>query len=759
MFTLSGAAEWCGVRSPWLSVFGVLELVVRFREEHSLARFLTSLYARFPTDPDSQTLFVFSSIPSFAMPSPTSPSPTTTMTMEWPPKSSSYWPPPSTSLAIDSDPSTPTSPLAAQPSFMADMDDEMRRLRETMVKNLSTNPLPSKAQSPKTLGHPPDRRSFAPLKTGSTGSSVGLTDSSGGTTSTGTISPASPNSNQDAYSPNDIIADYADEPRPIKSASIDPLPSPRATAIDGVALARSLTTSKKKPLVLDTRSPDAYAIERIKGSLNVAIPTLFLKRYKRTSPPDVRWLRDYVPSDEWERVMAEWDGSVIVCDEDMDSRGTAPLLVNALSARWLQGGLASFRSGHPELIVRPEPLTDLDLTHSPVSDSPSSLGGASESAVEPYLNTPGFKSNAPTAATVPSLPPQEGGASLDSHARQRVSPNPAIGGEAQPLRSRATPPRTLVHTKSMVSLPSSSSSSPPNYSNLSPPPVPSKIDASSPSSPPPAMPFPTPRGRSNTALLNKKSKDRLAMMRPINTNLAQNPTPSTQDMRPALSLLTRPIKSATLAAPIASPKVSGFGLRLNIPPSPSKIVFGAAAAPPINIKSPQSGTSVFFTPVETPSQYANTYLETPVESSFHTGMYDLDVGLNSGGATPLTARPPPSPSLLTSESESAMPPFVISTILPGFLYLGPELGNEEQAEELEGLGVKRILNMAIECEPEDYNLDLEKRFERYNKIPMRDTVEEDRIGRGLKEVCELLGEHGILLAVELAPLTNNCPST
>lgn len=68
------------------------------------------------------------------------------------------------------------------------------------------------------------------------------------------------------------------------------------------------------------------------------------------------------------------------------------------------------------------------------------------------------------------------------------------------------------------------------------------------------------------------------------------------------------------------------------------------------------------------------------------------------------------------------------------------MSSEENVEELKGFGVKRILNMAFECEPADYGLDLDKRFEKYNRIPMRDTVEEDRMSKALKEVCDLLDD-------------------
>lgn len=59
-------------------------------------------------------------------------------------------------------------------------------------------------------------------------------------------------------------------------------------------------------------------------------------------------------------------------------------------------------------------------------------------------------------------------------------------------------------------------------------------------------------------------------------------------------------------------------------------------------------------------------------------------------------------------------------------------------QELLDLGVKRILNLAIECD-DDHGLRLRERFERYVRIPMRDTVEEDNITRGVREACTILG--------------------
>lgn len=82
--------------------------------------------------------------------------------------------------------------------------------------------------------------------------------------------------------------------------------------------------------------------------------------------------------------------------------------------------------------------------------------------------------------------------------------------------------------------------------------------------------------------------------------------------------------------------------------------------------------------------------------------------------------------------------FAVSTILPNFLYLGPELTTPEHVAELKELGVKRILNIAAECD-DDMGLGLKEAF-KYCKIPMRDTVEEDGIAKGVREACDFIGK-------------------
>ncbi|WOO84384.1 Dual specificity protein phosphatase 1-B [Vanrija pseudolonga] len=81
----------------------------------------------------------------------------------------------------------------------------------------------------------------------------------------------------------------------------------------------------------------------------------------------------------------------------------------------------------------------------------------------------------------------------------------------------------------------------------------------------------------------------------------------------------------------------------------------------------------------------------------------------------------------------------VSTILPSFLYLGPEITTRQDVEALQALGVKRILNVAFECD-DDEGLGLRQEFDRYLKIPMRDTVEESGVGKGIRDACDFLDD-------------------
>ncbi|EIW56555.1 uncharacterized protein TRAVEDRAFT_151121 [Trametes versicolor FP-101664 SS1] len=209
--------------------------------------------------------------------------------------------------------------------------------------------------------------------------------------------------------------------------------------------------------------------------------------------------------------------------------------------------------------------------------------------------------------------------------------------------------------------------------------------------------------------------------RPSIPALRKLDTTSTERLNAGLPRLQMPQKAATLAAPPSglrsrSRSRSPSHLRLNLPPpSPP----GSA-----RLLSASSSWGPDYLPPPSPSWAQPSTPRTP-----HTPHTPVS-------RSPSTARPDSSQPPTTEEP---FPMFTVSTILPNFLFLGPELTKEEHVDELQSLGVKRILNLAIECD-DDQGLNLRERFDRYIRIPMRDTVEEDNITRGVREVCEILDD-------------------
>ncbi|KAI0255464.1 hypothetical protein BJV78DRAFT_1175709 [Lactifluus subvellereus] len=222
------------------------------------------------------------------------------------------------------------------------------------------------------------------------------------------------------------------------------------------------------------------------------------------------------------------------------------------------------------------------------------------------------------------------------------------------------------------------------------------ITDASPSPPPSESVFPHPRP-----------------CRPSLTPLRKLDTKSAERLGPP-KLHVRTLRSATLAAPPSAAfwPSGGSGSSSPRPRSPSHLTLAHSNhTPPASARHGE-----FLLPP--PSPIVPSSPGTPVPPS------------------PCTARPDLSAPLSTEE---ALATFTVSTILPNFLYLGPEITAEEHVRELEGLGVRRILNIAIECD-DDHGLGLRQRFERYVKIPMRDTVEEENIVQGVREACEVLDD-------------------
>ncbi|KAG6819867.1 hypothetical protein H0H93_007852 [Arthromyces matolae] len=589
-------------------------------------------------------------------------------------------------LQLSSGESSPSTPPSI-PSLKLDTSDddsnsddiarglqELRQLRKSVKQNLKLRPIRSRGALPKIdigdLNSTPPKSPWHKESAPESASSPASSTASIYFTPLSTTHLSTPFTAASTSNFND------------PSSSSDPS-CPRA--IQPAELYKRLT-STKRPLLIDTRPPTSFVSFHVKNSVNIAIPSLILKRCRKPAGgfQSLDALRQFITTDgskqSWDALMSNpqsiWDGNVVIYDDEMDLKDKdnvgvtswslipviSPLVTNG-SVDYLKGGISA--AGH-------------------------------DSAFETLIISGGefnFGFN------VDSPPPQAGGGGLkkggglfqlDTHSAFLSKPLP----ELEPSSTVSLKPPSPLPV-----MPGAISSS----HNLQPPLNNSQITDSSPSPPPSHIGFhrpPPPNRRPSQPTLRRidtRSAERL------NTNV------------PSLSIRTRPLRSATLAVPPS--------LHFPAPASPShlNLVYSNHSPP---------GSAARFNTPSSPSHDMYSFL-TPYYTPPHT---------------PGTPKPflPPSPITARPEidnpptTEEAFPAFSISTILPNFLYTGPELTTPEHVSELLELGVKRILNIAIECD-DDQGLNLRDVF-KYHKIPMRDIVEEDNISRGVKEACELIDD-------------------
>ncbi|KAF8889015.1 hypothetical protein BD779DRAFT_1439595 [Infundibulicybe gibba] len=461
-------------------------------------------------------------------------------------------------------------------------------------------------------------------------------------------------------------------------------PHPSRPISPGVLFTR--LTSLKRPLLIDTRPPAIHLSFHIKSSINIAIPSLILKRCRKPGGgfQSLDTLRQFVTTEQgkagWDELMCPggpWDGDVIIYDDEMDIRdrdnvgitawALLPVLMPLLShgsVDYLDGGISA--GGHD-----PD-LETLIVSGADDDDAPASAPSQSKKAGGL------FQLDIETAYRSQALPEIEASSATSSAAPSPRSPLPMM-------------PSAISSTRHHIQKP--------NDSGIS-------IADASPSPPPSQITFrrPVPPQR-----------------RPSVPNLRRIDTTSTERLNPnlpKLSVRTKPMRSATLTVP------PSLNLSLHPPTSPSHLtLFHSNHSPP---------GSARWTPSSPNSQ--SDFLKTPYYTPPHTPGTPKPILPPS----PSTARPSPA-DFDPPTTEESFPVFTISTILPNFLFLGPELTTPEHVKELKGLGVRRILNIAAECD-DDHGLFLRDVFEKYVKIPMRDTVEEDGIAKGVREVCEILDD-------------------
>lgn len=486
------------------------------------------------------------------------------------------------------------------------------------------------------------------------------------------------------------------------SSPLPPLPANIASPISARGLYNRLT-APSRPLLIDTRPLAAHQAFHLRDSVSIAIPSLILKRCRKPGGglPSLSALKQFATTEQgkahWDILMGVdggWDGNVVIYDDEMDVKDRdspgvtawaimpviSPLLKSDGRIEYLEGGLA--RAGHD-----PD-LGTLVVTGDEVEAAPSRTGTPRSGGFAKKNGGGLFQLDTDSALKFKKLP------EIDLNPSPASNPPSPLPAHAPAVQGKGLPPSPLPI------MPSTSRTS----SSLSPS---TSVADASPSPPPSSIGFrrpPPPRRPSVPALrrLDTRSAERLV------------PPP------PKLSLRTKPMRSATLTVPPAlTLNIGGLG---GPPQSPSHLqLMYSTHSPPLSARflSPTGDPTNYLTPYYTPPH-------TPSTPRLGFGFYPDD--------PPPTARPDMDPPT----TEDAFPVFTVSTILPNFLYLGPELTTPEHVKELRDLGVKRVLNIAAECD-DDMGLGLRQAF-RYCKIPMRDTVEEDGIAKGVSEACNFIGE-------------------
>jgi len=83
--------------------------------------------------------------------------------------------------------------------------------------------------------------------------------------------------------------------------------------------------------------------------------------------------------------------------------------------------------------------------------------------------------------------------------------------------------------------------------------------------------------------------------------------------------------------------------------------------------------------------------------------------------------------------------FDVSTIIPGRLYVGPDVQKLADVQELERLGVRAVLNTAVESDDTDETYQaLRAQIAEYRHLPMRDAVEAVDVQASLAEACAFI---------------------
>jgi hypothetical protein len=595
--------------------------------------------------------------------------------------------------------------------------------------------------------------------------------------------------------------------RPLGSASSTKSPSKDGFAVESgprpisaASLAGRLGSADRRPLLLDTRPLHIHLRSYLYFSVNLAIPSLILKRCRKPggSFTALDALKQFITTDEgraiWDDLFGPddgsspdnglWDGDIVIYDHSMDPKDeTNPLstpwvLLGALaplvaasngSIRYLDGGFSDALN---------DPDIDRFIIGMRSGDTAPPENGAKPGMFQldtnqPFLPRGGpveiYTSSTNSAARPSALRSSNSKSSLHSSllsSRSNLSLRSSALHTGGSALAPSAPLNSVSSLNSIHSLPSGAKSS------LLP------LNLKMPADPEPVTgpPRDTSIGAMSSRVpLKRPSAPNLGASAKPKLGLGKLNTKSTERLNlnlPKLQVKPIPMKSPNVqltfspTTPSDSPTKPWDDKNTKVAPSGAKL---------------EEGMTPYYTPPHSPStpKVPLTGIYSAYPHDPFPPQDDRKDRADGLPPSPSTARPesmafnvpPPPPgsfppgktfgfgSAATPPSPESPPSWSVSTILPNFLFLGPEPNSREHVDELRGLGVKRMINIAAECEPDDHGLNLDGRrknddvpFEKYTKIPMRDTVEEDGMRRGIAEVCDLLG--GLFLPLSLLSLMN-----
>jgi hypothetical protein len=394
------------------------------------------------------------------------------------------------------------------------------------------------------------------------------------------------------------------------------------------------------PLLIDMRSLDQYEKSRIQYSINLNVPSLLIKRYRRgvvsnfnlesfiTTPEGTEqfrlWMKQFGILGENEEVLSiqklPEHARIILFDDDMTDKETAVWTLMGVvvkntkaTVNWLQQGFRGFEKldSHHQYIIRPQGL-----------DTPPLPIPSNSTEFSKHL-------------------------SLFNPPNKLKMPTPMISRSATTLSSRNNNNTLAQHN---------------NNNNVQRRASLFSLDTTGMRS----------KNRSSLTGVAQQQTRRPVIIPPTNTDLLLNS-----------------IHESTSS-------------KLNTP-----------------IFSPSEEDEVFHTPLE----------QMPLSSSTSTSTISTEEVL-------MTAN-----NNMTPKTENEYD-FIISEIIPHFLYLGPEIVTTDQLDGLQQRSIRRILNMAEECEDDVPGL---KETFIYKKIAAQDTVEMQNVQGTLKKAVQAIGIYYIYI--------------